>query len=214
MGIRLQPGGVHELHDSVYDVHAVAEPTEAREEAPREEVIDEAAMTIVTGPHNPADGQGPRAAAERLEQGALNERRVGRVGQDSPEGTPHIRQHRAKGQHPASDHPVPGQRDLSSPIAREQEVAEDDADQPCRNARMRRIVGQALAQIHMIVLHAEQCEIVVQECGHRAAQTEYTEYSNGYQRLLAPLIQRYKEQRREEVQLGVHSQVPRLRDAL
>lgn len=107
-----------------------------------------------------------------------------------------------------------GQWNLASTVARKQEVAEDNADQPSRNARMRRIVGQTLTQINMIVLNAEQCKVVLQEGRHCAAQAKYTEYCNRYERLLAPLIQRYQEQRGEEVQLGVNSQIPRLRDAL
>lgn len=66
----------------------------------------------------------------------------------------------------------------------------------------------------MIVLNTEQCEVIDQECCHGAAQTQQTKDDNRYQCLLAPLIQGYKEQRRQEIQLSVHGQVPRLRDAL
>lgn len=38
--IRLQPCSIHELNDSVYYVHAVAQTAETSEETPREEVID------------------------------------------------------------------------------------------------------------------------------------------------------------------------------
>lgn len=117
-----------ELYNSVNHVHAIAKTTEASEEAPREEIVDQATVAIVTGPDNPSDGKGPRAATEWLKDGTLVDGRVRCVGQNSPEGTPHVSQHCTECDYPAGDDPVLGQRDLTTAIACEQEVAENDAN--------------------------------------------------------------------------------------
>lgn len=214
MGVGLEAGGVDELDDAMDDVHAVGEPAESGEEAPGEEVVDEATMAIVAGPDDPADGQGPGGPAEGLEEGALDQGRVGGVGQDAPVGSPHAGQHRSKGHEPSGQHQGLAHRDLASTVPGEQEVPEDHTDQPGGDAGVGGIVGQPLAEIDMIVLDTEQGEVIVHEGGEGAAETQDQEDDNRIEGLLAPLPQRDEEQRRQEVQLGVHSQVPGLRDAL
>lgn len=161
VSVGLESCCIDELNNSVNHVHAIAKTTEASEEAPREEVIDQTTVAIVTGPDNPSDGQGPGAATEWLKDGTLPDGRVGCVGQNAPEGTPHVSQHGSESQYPAGDDPVLGQRDLTTAIACEQEVAEDDANQPGGNTCVCGVVGQTLAQIDMIVLDAEQCEVIM-----------------------------------------------------
>jgi len=117
MCVRLETRCIHQLNDSVNHIHAVAQTAEACEEAPGKEVVDEATMSIVAGPNNPANGKGPGAAAKWLKQSAFNKWRVRCVRQDTPVGTPKIRQHGTKCQHPTSDHPVLGQWNLTSAIA-------------------------------------------------------------------------------------------------
>lgn len=117
-----------ELNNSVNHIHAIAKTTEASEEAPREEIVDQATVTIVTGPDNPSDGQGPRAATKWLIDCTFVDGRVRCVGQNAPEGTPHVSQHGTECDYPAGDDPVLGQRYLTTAIACEQEVAEDDAN--------------------------------------------------------------------------------------
>jgi len=147
VGVRLQTRRVDQLDNAMDHVHAVAQSAEAREEAPGEEVVDQAAVAIVAGPNDPADGKGPRGPAQGLKEGALNQRRVRGVGQDAPVGSPHAGQHRAEGHEPAGQHHGLGHRNLAATVAGEQEVAEDHANQPGGNACVGRVVGQPLAQI-------------------------------------------------------------------